>query len=108
MKRGDVVVVAPPGEYGKPRPALVVQTDGLQNFETVSMALITTTLREAPETRPAIQPSPGNGLRLPSEVMVDKIQPIKHSRIGPVIGTLSGADMDRVTRSLAVFFGIAD
>jgi mRNA interferase MazF len=108
MRRGDVVVIAPPGEYGKPRPAVVVQTDGLSNFETVSMALITTTLREVPETRPAIEPSSGNGLRARSEVMVDKTQPIKQSRIGPVIGRLSDRDMDRVTRSLAVFFGIAD
>jgi len=25
MKRGEVVPVAPPGAYGKPRPALIVQ-----------------------------------------------------------------------------------
>jgi mRNA interferase MazF len=108
MRRGDVVIVAPPGEYGKPRPAVVVQTDHIENFETVSVALITTKLREVPETRPSIEPSTGNGLRALSEVMVDKTQPIRHSRIGPVIGRLSDADMDRVTRSLAVFFGIAD
>ena len=27
MKRGDVVLVVVPGDYGKPRPAVVIQTD---------------------------------------------------------------------------------
>ena len=27
MRRGDVVLVVVPGDYGKPRPAVVVQTD---------------------------------------------------------------------------------
>ncbi|TLZ44380.1 MAG: type II toxin-antitoxin system PemK/MazF family toxin, partial [Gammaproteobacteria bacterium] len=29
MRRGDVVTVAAAGDYGKPRPAVIVQTDAL-------------------------------------------------------------------------------
>ncbi|MGA9549823.1 MAG: type II toxin-antitoxin system PemK/MazF family toxin, partial [Rhodomicrobium sp.] len=27
MKRGDIVIVSAPGDYGKPRPAVVIQSD---------------------------------------------------------------------------------
>ena len=31
MSRGDVVIVAAPGDYGKPRPAVIVQSDALSD-----------------------------------------------------------------------------
>lgn len=108
MKRGDVVVAVGDGDYGKPRPMLVVQSDTAEKFDTVAVVLITTTLLEAPNTRPSITPSAGNGLREASEVMIDKVQPVRRARVGAVIGRLSDDDMDRVTRSLATFLGIAD
>jgi mRNA interferase MazF len=108
MKRGDVVVAAGDGDYGKPRPMVIVQSDTAERFDTVTVALITTTLLEAPNTRPSINPSTTNGLREMSEVMIDKIQPVRRTKVGAVIGRLSDDDMDRVTRSLATFLGIAD
>ena len=32
MKRGDVVIVSAPGDFGKPRPAVVIQSDIFFNF----------------------------------------------------------------------------
>ena len=49
-----------------------------------------------------MQPSPTNGLRKPSQVMLDKA-----TRVGPPIGRLDDATLLAVTRSLAVFLGIA-
>lgn len=108
MRRGDVVVAAGDGDYAKPRPMVVVQSDTAEKFDTVSVVLITTTLLEAPNTRPRIAPSPGNGLREISEAMVDKVQPVRRTKVGSVIGRLSEDDMDRLTRSLATFLGVAD
>jgi mRNA interferase MazF len=108
MKRGDVIIGAGQGDYGKPRPMLVVQADAITGFDTVSVALITTTLIHEPRIRPAIAASETNGLRELSEVMVDKIQPLKRSRAGAVIGQLDGADMEQVTRAITVVFGIAN
>jgi hypothetical protein len=39
MRRGDLVVVSLPGDYGKPRPALVVQCDWFAEHPSVGRAL---------------------------------------------------------------------
>jgi mRNA interferase MazF len=108
MKRGDVVIGAAQGDYGKPRPMLVVQADAITGFDTVAVALITTTLINEPRIRPLIAASETNGLRELSEVMVDKIQPIRRSRVAAVIGQFDAGQMEQVTRAMTVVFGIAD
>lgn len=35
MKRGDLVTVATSGDYGKPRPALVIQSDAFDKATTI-------------------------------------------------------------------------
>lgn len=107
MKRGDLVTVAMPGDFGKPRPALVVQADAFSATGTVTVLLITGTLIEAPILRPSIEPTEFNGLKKTSQVMVDKAMSVQRSRIGPVFGRLDDATMLTITRSLAVFLGIA-
>ncbi len=37
MKRGDLVTIALPGDYGKPRPALVVQSDLFSEHPSVTV-----------------------------------------------------------------------
>ena len=107
MKRGDIVIGAASGDYGKPRPMLVVQSDAITGFDTVAVALITTTLINEPRIRPVLLPSETNGLRETSEVMVDKIQPVKRSRVTSTVGRLGDGEMEQVTRALTVVFGIA-
>lgn len=41
IQRGDLVVVALSGDYGKPRPALVVQSDDFQALPSVTVLRIT-------------------------------------------------------------------
>ena len=107
MRRGDLVVVAAPGDYGKPRPALVVQADLFDEHPSVTLCLMTSALREAPLVRITLDPSPGNGLQRISQVQVDKILTLGRERVGKVIGRLDDATMLKVSRSLAVVLGIA-
>ena len=107
MRRGDLVTVAAQGDYGKPRPALVVQSDLFNDLSSVTLCLVTSTLLEAPLFRITVDPSPENGLQRISQVQVDKIVTVKRQRVGGVIGRLDDANMLKVNRSLAVFIGIA-
>lgn len=106
MKRGDVVTVAVSGDFGKPRPALVVQADAFEGVGSVTVLLITSTLADAALIRPDVAPGPENGLTRPSQIMVDKAMSVRRERVGPVIGHVDDETMKLVTRSLAVFLGI--
>lgn len=88
--RGTVVTVASPGVYsGKPRPAVVVQADRwLQAHPSVTLCPLTSTLVEAQLVRIAVEPSPRNGLRKPSQLMVDKLFTVPLEALGAVVGQL--------------------
>jgi mRNA interferase MazF len=107
MRRGDLVTVAAPGDYGKPRPALVIQSDLFDELPSVTLCLVTSALRETPLFRITVDPSPENGLQRISQIQVDKVMTVARERIGGVIGRLDDATMLKVSRSLAVFVGIA-
>lgn len=107
MRRGDLVTVAAPGDYGKPRPALVIQSDLFEELPSVTLCLVTSTLRDAPIFRITVDPSPSNGLQRVSQVQVDKVLTVARERIGGVIGRLDDDTLLKVNRSLAVFVGIA-
>jgi mRNA interferase MazF len=107
LKRGDVVLVALQGDYGKPRPALVVQSDPFNPAHpSVTILPLTSELRDAVLFRIDVAPSPGNGLRKPSQIMLDKISTIARDRIGGSIGHLDAQTMLRVNRSLMVWLGL--
>jgi mRNA interferase MazF len=107
MGRSDLVTVAAPGDYGKPRPALVIQSDLFEELPSVTLCLVTSELRDAPIFRITVDPSPDNGLRRVSQIQVDKVLTVARERIGGTIGRLDDETMLKVNRSLAVFIGIA-
>jgi mRNA interferase MazF len=107
VKRGDLVTISIPGDFGKPRTALMIQSDQFDQTGTLTVLLISGTLVDAPLIRPTIESSTGNGPRKTSQVMVDKAMSVKRDRIGTPIGQLDSAAMLAVTRSLALFLGIA-
>lgn len=108
MRRGDLVVVAMPGDYGKPRPALVVQSDLFNNTHaSITVAPVTSTIVDTPLFRVTVEPSRRNGLRLVSQIMVDKVTTVRRQRLGQTIGRLEEDIMLRVSRALALWFGIA-
>jgi len=107
VKRGAFVSVAAPGDFGKPRPALVVQSDRFDGHATVTVLLVSSTLVDAPLIRVDVQPTPGNGLRVPSQVMIDKAMTLRRERIGATFGEADDRLMLEVSRHLALFLGIA-
>ena len=107
MRRGDLVTVAAPGDYGKPRPALVIQSDLFEALPSVTVCLITSELRDAPIFRITVDPTAENGLRRISQIQVDKVMTVARERVGSTIGRLDDASLLKVARSLAVFVGIA-
>jgi mRNA interferase MazF len=108
LKRGDLVVVALPGDYGKPRPALVVQSDLFnETHASVTVVPVTSTLVDAALFRLTVEPSPANGLRSLSQLMIDKVTTISRTRISQVIGRLEDDLLLRVSRALALWVGIA-
>ena len=109
MKRGDVVTVAAAGDYGKPRPAVIVQTDALPvEHASVVICQMTSDLSDAPEFRVAVEPTAGNGLRVRSQVMADKPVTIHRERIGRLIGHLDDNDVAKLNIALAFVMGLAD
>ena len=106
LKRGDVVVVALQGDYGKPRPALVVQGDHFSAHSTVAILPITSEILAAPLFRIRVEPSMENGLRKPSQVMIDKPYTIAKQKIGGRIGRLEQATLLQVNRSMMLWLGL--
>lgn len=107
MRRGDLVTVALQGALGKPRPALVIQSDLFDAHPSATVLPVTSELRDAPLFRISVNPNELNGLSKPSQVMVDKSQSIPREKVGAVIGRLDDETMLAVNRALAVFLGFA-
>lgn len=107
IRRGDLVTVAVAGDFGKPRPALVIQSDQFDTTATVTVLLVSSTLVEAPLIRLTVEPSAGNGLHERSQVMVDKAMTVKRAKPGARLGRLDDAALIAVNRSLALFLGFA-
>jgi len=108
MKRGDLVTVSAQGDYGKPHPAVVIQSDALDAADSVLVALLTSSIADAPLYRLTLEPTAGNGLKTVSQVMVDKVLAYPRIKCGPVIGHLSSADMVVLNNMLLVMIGLAD
>jgi mRNA interferase MazF len=106
--RGDVVVAAAPGDYGKPRPAVIVQSNALpESHASVIICPMTSELVEA-DFRITIEPRPDTGLQVRSQVMADKPVTVRRERIGQRIGRLVSTDMARLNVALALVMGLAD
>jgi mRNA interferase MazF len=109
MKRGDVVIVAATGDYGKPRPAVIVQTDAFpETHASVVICQMTSEIVDAPDFRVTIDPSEENGLRVRSQVMADKPVTVRRARIRQLIGRLDDRDIGRLNITLAFVMGVAD
>ncbi|MDQ2949824.1 MAG: type II toxin-antitoxin system PemK/MazF family toxin [Acidobacteriota bacterium] len=106
LRRGVVATAAPPGSFSKPRPVLVIEDEAGSFTETVTVALITSDLLRRPAVRVPITPSASNGLRIPSEVMVDIIQTLPKQRQGRVIGNVDAVTLRQVDAALRLHLGL--
>jgi mRNA interferase MazF len=107
MRRGDLATIALSGDFGKPRPALVIQSDQFTGMATVTVLLLSGTLVDAPLIRVNVEPSKANSLRKRSQVMVDKAMTVKREKLGEPFGHLDDGEMLVVNRALALFLGFA-
>jgi len=101
--------VAASGDYGKPRPAVIVQTDALPaKHASVVVCQMTSDLIDAPDFRVTIDPDERNGLRTRSQIMADKPVTIRRERVGKKIGSLEAQDLARLDVAIAFVMGLAD
>jgi mRNA interferase MazF len=106
VKRGDVVTVILPGRYGKPRPGLVVQHEAFGALASVTVLPLTSDVRSLPLVRIPIAPSEETGLRIASDVQVDKIMTVPKDKVGPRLGALDESAMKKVDEALGRFLGL--
>ena len=108
MKRGEIWTLSGgPGYAGKPRPALVVQSDLALETPSVLTCGFTTQASEDVPLRPLMLPSAGNGLAWPSNLMSEKITAVPRSRMGRRVGVLSEEEMARTDQALQLVMGFA-
>lgn len=106
MKRGDLVVIVTSGDYGKPRPALVMQADDYAAHPSLTVLPLSSEIHNLPLLRVTVEPTKGNGLRLRSQVMVDKATTIPRAKVGGTIGHLDETTLEAASKALATFLGL--
>lgn len=106
MKRGDLMTVAVSGDYGKPRPAMVVQANAFDQHPSVIVLPLTSEIHDAPLFRVTVAVSGATGLRVPSQVMVDKATTVPRAKLGARIGRVDAATIRAVDKALRGFLGL--
>ena len=108
MRRGEIWTVAGGPDYaGKPRPVVIVQDNRFDATNSVTICPFTTDPTPAPLFRIVVEPSPANGLRSASRLMVDKLTTVSRDKLGRHVGRLDEEMMLRLNRAMIVFLGIA-
>jgi mRNA interferase MazF len=108
MMRGDVVVVALPGDVGKPRPAIVLRANIFSIHNRISVVPCTSQLQPWRSLRVDLAPSEDNGLHIPCQAMIDRVTSVKSERARQVIGRLADADLAAIDRAVLVYLGFAE
>lgn len=107
VRRGDVVVCVLAGDFGKPRPAVVVQSDWFNDTHaSVTVCPLTTERVDAPLFRPDVPALKRTGLRRRSQVMVDKVSTVRRERVAEVIGRISEREAAAVDAALVNWLGL--
>ncbi len=104
--RGDLVTMVTSGDYGKPRPALVIQDDVFDELPSVTVLPLTSALRSAPLLRVDVAPGTRTGLRAASQIMIDKPTTIRREKVGRIIGHVDDDTLMLASRTLARFLGL--
>jgi mRNA interferase MazF len=108
VKRGDIVLARLPGDFGKLRPAVVVQSDSLTEADSIILCPLTSYERDAPFFRLTIEADTRTGLVETSQVMVEKIGAVRPDRCGRQIGRISEDSLLALDRLLAFVMGLSE
>jgi mRNA interferase MazF len=106
MKRGDLVTIAVSGDYGKPRPALVIQSDAFDRHPSVVVLPLTGEIHDTPLFRITVAPGVLTGLRMTSQIMVDKATTVPRAKLGSIIGTVDSATLEAVNEAMRGFLAL--
>lgn len=106
IARGDIVSTVLAGDYGEPRPVLIMQDDAFGSLQSMTVLPLTSDLQPSPVVRIRVEPNSGNGLQRRSDIMVDKTQTVTRSKIGRRIGSLDDRAMRAVSSALRQFLGL--
>ncbi len=104
MQRGDIVICVLSGDYGKPRPAVIVQSNLFNDTHaSITVCPITTHLIETPLFRLLLSPDKQNGLKNPSQIMVDKIATLQRDKIHQKIGLLTADQQNQLNKTIKLW-----
>ena len=106
VRRGDLVLAAIPGDYGKVRPVLVIQDDAFDAVPSLTVLPLTSELVDFPMLRIDVEATSENGLRQRSQIMIDKAGTVRRDKIGRSLGRLDPAIMQRAGLALGEFLGL--
>ena len=107
LKRGDVVVSVVSGDYGKPRPAVIVQADLFNpTHASITICPLTSHFVDAPLFRIPVEPGSGTGIRVLSHLMIDKVMSVPRERIGKKIGRVPGPVLRQIDEALRLWLDI--
>jgi len=107
LKRGEIWTAAGGKDYaGKPRPVVIIQDNRFDATNSITICVFTSDKTEAPLFRLPVAPNAKNGLRVASQLMVDKITTIPKQRLGRRVGRLDDADLVQLNRAILIFLGL--
>jgi mRNA interferase MazF len=107
VNRGDVVIITAPGDYGKPRPAVVIQSNLFNpTHASIVVCPITSDLTAADLFRLTMQPEPSNGLKHESQIMVDKMTALRRDRIKRRAGRLRDSQIAQLDAALRLWLDL--
>ena len=87
MRQGQIITIAMQGDFGKPRPALIIQSDSFnESHSSITVLLVSSELVDAPLFRINLTPNIDNGLNKPCQILVDKPMTVKREKLGTSIG----------------------
>ncbi len=102
------MTIAVGGDYGKPRPALVIQADAFADLTSVTVLRLTSDLGPEGLVRLTVRPTAENGLRVASQIMIDKAVSVPREKVGKTFGQVDELTMLAVSRSLIDFLGLEE
>jgi mRNA interferase MazF len=105
LRRGDLITIALSGDFGKPRPAVVIQSDRIIVTDTILVCLVTSDIQDFPSFRLNLPADAATGLAKPSQIMVDKIFSVMRRKCGPVFGHVDRDVLDQLRAALGFMIG---
>lgn len=107
LKRGDIVLCSMSNDFGKVRPAVIVQNDSFVDVrDSVSLCPLTSQLIPDAVFRPTVLSNNKSGLDTTSQIMVDKLCSIKKSRVKEKLGSLDNNKIPELNEALKLWLGL--